>query len=171
MKKVLFFLSIIASVGLLISFAVLLLGASTYLLGIQLIMCSIVGFCTFFSLYIIRRGDSKYFKIFLGVGLLLFSLFCLGIYRNDFLHLLWPYLISGISFLLVSAIYYSVKRSNKILSFLSLLSLISTGISLVAILIFQVTDPFYYKIALITLSITSGIIFLSTLFSPTTKEN
>lgn len=171
MKKILFYLLIISCLGIGTSLLLLLLEIITYILAIQLVICSLFGCSVFFSLYILKRENTAYFAIHCCLGILFFLLFIWGIYTPKILTFVWTYLLSGISFLVISALYCSVKKSNKVLSFLSLLCLITAALFVCTALIFQVHEPLYYKIVLLILFVSSGFVLLSTLFTPTSKDS
>jgi len=143
----------------------------TYVLAIQIVICSLVGCSVFFSLYILKRENAPYFAIHCCLGILFFLLFIWGIYTPEFLNIFWTFMLSGISLLLISAIYSTSRKTNKILSFLSLLCLITAALFICTALIFHVHDPLYYKIVLLILSVSSGVVLLSTLFTPASKDS
>lgn len=171
MKKILFYLLIVSCLGVGTSVIFILSGISTYLLVIQLIICSLFGCSVFFSLYILKRENTAFFTIHCCLGILFFLLFIWGIYTPKLLSFFWTYLLSGISVLVISALYSTIKKSNKILSFLSLLCVIAAALFICTSLIFQVHEPLYYKIVLLILSVSSGVVLLSTLFTPDSKDS
>ena len=164
-----FYLLIVSCLGFGTSVILLLSGIITYSLVIQLIICSLFGCSVFSSLYILKRENTAFFTIHCCLGILFFLLFIWGIYTPKFLSFLWTYLLSGISVLVISALYSTIKKSNKVLSFLSLLCLIAAALFICTALIFQVHEPLYYKIIILILSLSSGVVLLSTLFTPATK--
>lgn len=167
----LFYLLIISCLGIGTSVLFILSEISTYLLVIQLIICSLFGCSVFLSLYILKRENAAYFAIHCCLGILFFLLFIWGIYTPKFLTFFWTYLLSGISVLVISALYYSIKKSNKVLSLLSLLCLITAALFICTALLFKVHEPLYYKIVLLILSVSSGVVLLSTLFTPASKDS
>lgn len=164
MKKALFYLLIISCLGIASSVLIFVSEISPFLLVIQLIICSLIGLSIFFSLYILRKENAKSFKVLFGVGTLFFLLFIWGIYNPSFLRLFWTIILSGITFVIIAAIITLLKKSNKILSFLSLCNLTGTGVLMSMSLIFHLEDPVYYKMLLILLSVSSGLVLLSSLF-------